>query len=92
MMSPSFNSVPLSLRATRPFTGHLKQVGQAASRCIPTSTLTTARGKVASTFAAVSGERSVALRQSPMAMLMEIILSQTLAVIVAGLVVAAVLH
>ena len=51
-----------------------------------------ARLKVAAMFATESSIRPPVLRQNPMAMLAEIIVSQTLAVIIAGLVVAAVLH
>jgi hypothetical protein len=92
MMSPSLNSVSLSLRATFPFTGNLKHFRQIVIGLVPTSVFTTARLKVASRFATEASSRPTVLRQNPVAMLTEIILSQTLAVIVAGLVVAAVLH
>jgi hypothetical protein len=92
MMSPSFNSASLSLRGSRLFTSNLKHLKQAAMSIMPTSVITVTRLKAASPLAATSSVRSTALRQNPVAMLTEIILSQTLAVIVAGLVVAAVLH
>ena len=62
MMSPSLNSVSLSRRAIRPFTGNLKHFRQTVIGIIPASVFMSARLKVAAMFATESSIRPPVLQ------------------------------